>query len=63
MTQANEFIKKNGPNASAIMTALDAAQIPANQDWENETTTWTFDDGSTIVISGSQVTANSKGTR
>jgi len=63
MTQANEFIKTHGTDALAVMTALDAAKIPANQDWENEKTTWTFSDGSTIVISGSQITAQSKGTR
>ena len=57
MTQATEFIKKHGNEASSVMTALDAAKIPANQDWENWTTTWTFADGSTIVVSGSLVSA------
>jgi hypothetical protein len=54
---ANDFLTTHGTNAATVMTALDAALIPASQDWDNETTTWTFIDGSQIVVSGSHVTA------
>ena len=54
---AKDFLKEHGTEASAVMSALDAAKIPANQDWESWTTTWTFSDDSTIVISGAIVTA------
>lgn len=37
------------------MTALDSENIDSDQNWESETTTWTFDDGSKIIVSGSEV--------
>lgn len=53
-TQAQEF-KANYSDTSDLMTALDNAEIESDQDWENETTTWMFEDGSKIVVSGSDV--------
>jgi hypothetical protein len=49
---ANDFLKTYGYNAASVMSALDAAEIPSDQDWDNETTIWTFDDGSQIVVYG-----------
>jgi hypothetical protein len=54
---ANDFLTTHGTIAAIVMAALDAAKIWASQDWDNETTTWTFTDGSQIVVSGSHVTA------
>jgi len=54
---ANDFLTTHGTIAAIVMAALDAAKIPSSQDWDNETTTWTFDDGSKIAVSGSHVTA------
>ena len=57
-TQAETFIKEVKDNRddssflNELMTKLDKADIPSIQDWQNEETTWTFDDGSRIRISG-----------
>jgi hypothetical protein len=59
MTQAQDFLNAHGTDAATVMTALDAAEIAAKQDWQNESTTWTFDDDSIIVVSGNDVTAES----
>ena len=53
-TQAQAF-KTNYSDVSDLMTALDNADIESTQDWENETTIWTFDDGSIITVSGPEV--------
>jgi len=55
MTQATEYASRYN-DVSDLMTALDAAGVESDQDWENETTTWTFDDGSKISVSGTEVT-------
>lgn len=52
---ANEFRSRYTDTAD-LMTALDDAGIESDQDWKNERTTWAFDDGSKIVVSGSEVT-------
>ena len=52
MTAAQDFAQRHGTNAVTMMTALDAAGIPADQDWDHEQTVWTFADGSRITISG-----------
>lgn len=52
MSEATEFLKNNGTDAATVMAALDAAEIESEQDWENEATVWTFDDGSKIKVSG-----------
>lgn len=54
MSQATEF-RNNYSDTNDLMTALDSAGIESEQDWETETTTWVFDDGSKIVVSGSEV--------
>ncbi len=54
-TEATRFYNNHAGDTAALMTALDAAGIPSNQDWDNELTTWTFEDGSEIVVSGSIV--------
>lgn len=54
MSQATEF-RNNYSDTNDLMTALDQAAIESDQDWENETTTWEFEDGSKIVVSGSEV--------
>ena len=38
-----------------LMTALGGTGIPSEQDWDNENTTWEFDDGSKIRVSGIEV--------
>ena len=54
MSQASNYAAQY-PDAAELMSALDAAQIPATQDWEEETTMWQFGDGSQILVSGDQV--------
>lgn len=54
MSVASEF-KTNYSDANDLMIALDDAEISSNQDWENETTTWYFEDDSQIVVSSSIV--------
>lgn len=57
ITQAKTFQKNytDTNDTNDIMNALDDAEIESDQDWENETTTWTFDDGSRIIISGDDI--------
>ena len=60
MTQATEFSTRYNDsyndNDTNLMTALDEAGIESDQDWEAETTVWTFADGSQIRCSGPEVT-------
>ena len=42
-------------DASDVMSALDSAAFDADQDWDNESTTWTLPDGAKIRVSGSTV--------
>ena len=51
-SSAAEFLDAHGADATTAMTALNAAGIESDQDWQNESTVWTFDDGSRIKISG-----------
>ena len=55
-TQAYKFASAH-TDTNELMTALDNANLPSNQDWENESTTWTFADESTVTISGDDITA------
>ena len=56
-TMAQQWLTKfDDSNIANIMTALDKDEVPSNQDWENETTRWTFTDGSIIAISGTELT-------
>jgi hypothetical protein len=44
-------------DTNRLTKILELACIPDDQDYENESTTWKFDDGSTITInSSSEVT-------
>ena len=56
-SEADKFLSEpnNYRDTNHIMESLDACEIPSNQDWQNETTTWTFGDGSKIVICGNEV--------
>jgi len=54
-TQAQNF-KADYSDTNSIMNALDNANVESDQDWENESTTWTFEDGSKIVVCGNDVT-------
>lgn len=54
MTQATEYNSYN--NTNDLMIALDNDGIDSDQDWKRETTTWTFEDGSKIIVSGPEVT-------
>ena len=49
MNKAQKFVKKY-PDHVELMNALDKAGIKSDQDWDNETTIWTFHDGSSIEI-------------
>lgn len=51
MSDAKKFFEMYA-DVTDLMTALDASRIESNQDWDNETTTWTFSDGSKIRVSG-----------
>jgi len=51
----NEAMKfMNEPNqfrdANHLMESLDASELEKTQDWDNESTTWTFGDGSVIRV-------------
>ncbi len=54
MNKATEFLTEIIDVAS-LMTALDNKNIPSEQDWEKEQTTWYFDDGSTIQVTSGDV--------
>ena len=56
-SQAEVFLREpnNYRDTNAIMNALDALDLKKDQDWENETTTWTFDDGSIIQVCNNEV--------
>jgi hypothetical protein len=46
-------------DVNVLMSALNAADIPSDQNWEEGSTTWRFDDGSTVVIRGLDVERSS----
>lgn len=51
MTKAEKFIEQYGKEACLYKKALDFKEvIDEEQDYENEITTWYFDDGSHIKI-------------
>ena len=50
-SSAVKFLDAHGTDATDVMAALDAAGIEFDQDWQNESTVWTFEDGSRIKIS------------
>lgn len=60
-TNAQTFTEKFlGRNIAACMTSLDDLDIEKEQDWENGTTTWVFDDGSKIRVGENDIELLSK---
>lgn len=61
MTTATDMIEKhiNQPTGQIgykeLMSELNASGVDPEQDWDNESTTWTFDDESAIRVSGRDV--------
>lgn len=58
-TEALDYIQ-GYTEVSDLMTDLDANGIHSEQDFEHETTTWYFDDGSFIEIQGDNVTTGQR---
>jgi len=56
-TQAQAFIADYS-DTTDLMGALDDAGVDSEQDWENESTVWTFEDDSKITVSGPFVEVN-----
>ncbi len=52
--KANKFASSY-KDVNDLMTALDEANIPSDQDWDNGTTTWKFDDGSFVKVEGTEI--------
>jgi hypothetical protein len=50
-------------DVASMMRWLNAKGIEPDQDWDAGSTTWTFDDGSKIVIEGNDVTVQTPSTR
>ena len=44
---------------NALEDAAKSGDVQENQDWENGKSTWTFDDGSSIVMEGTDVAVES----
>lgn len=58
MTTANEILMSSR-NAAAGVEAAEKVAAKTDQDWENEATIFSFEDGSVLVASGSQLNAYS----
>ena len=56
MSQAHEIMMSSPDAASAIERAEQGA-TDTEQDWDNERTIFTFEDGSVLLVSGPQVNA------
>jgi hypothetical protein len=56
-TDAERFLSEpnNFRDTNQVMIALDARELDKDQNWQAETTTWTFPDGSKIQICGNDV--------
>jgi hypothetical protein len=56
-SEAEKFLREpnNFRDTNHIMNALDERELDKDQDWEAETTTWTFPDGSKIKVCGNEV--------
>lgn len=52
MTTIAQQLKSECKSAADVMERADQMRAEADQDWDNETTTYTFDDGSKLVVSG-----------
>lgn len=40
----------NMPTTEETLKLIERTAVDVNQDWENETTTWTFEDGSKLTM-------------
>lgn len=56
MTQAYEILASSR-NSSAAMDTAEEAAVKTEQNWGNESTIYTFEDGSVLVASGPQLNA------
>ena len=56
MTTASEMLATSR-NGTEVMLAAALSATATNQDWANESTIYTFGDGSVLVASGSQLNA------
>lgn len=52
MTTIAQQLKAECKSAADVMERADKMRAEADQDWDNETTTYTFKDGSKIIVSG-----------
>jgi hypothetical protein len=52
MTTIAQQLKAECKSAADVMERADKMRADADQDWDNETTTYTFEDGSKMVVSG-----------
>ena len=52
MTTIAQQLKSECKSAADVMERADQMRAESDQDWDNETTTYTFDDGSKLVVSG-----------
>lgn len=52
MSTIAQKINEECSSAADVMERSEIIGADTDQDWENETTTYTFDDGSKIVVSG-----------
>jgi hypothetical protein len=55
VTTIAERIVLQSKNASEAIKAADALTDNVNQDWGNETSSWLFEDGSVLVVSGPEM--------
>ena len=54
MFNSIKFIIEN-TDVNTLMCALDKLDLEKNQNWDDESTTWLFNDGSFITIQGSDI--------
>lgn len=52
-----ELIATESIDAADAMDRAEKCAIAKDQDWQEESTTWTFDDNSTLTVSEVEVTA------
>lgn len=51
MTTIAQQLKAECKSAADVMERAEQMRADADQDWENETTTYTFEDGSKLAVS------------
>ena len=55
-TTAEDIVLAHGVDAVDVTNAAEAvSDVKTDQDWDNETTTFSFPDGSQIVVNGAEV--------